>query len=227
MPLIPYPDVPNVPGVPQLPVAPSSYVYPATGAPESSLDSSDTYLGNQYQQWSITDQNGSPIIQMDSVIDFEYRGEMRIPHYPVEQGGFASYNKVAMPFDIRMTVACNGNGQLPRSEFLSQIETLKNGLDLISINTPDVSYPSCNLVHVDYRREARKGVTLLIAQLWLVEVRETATATITTAQPDGAKPAATGQVSPVSPTPAQTAAAATTLNHGASGSWASGATGAW
>lgn len=205
--LIPYPDVPSAPGVPPLPVPPAGYNYPAPAANESTLETDSSASVDRIPQWQITDANGAELLTPDSVIEFEYRGEMKVSQYPMEQGSFASYNKIEMPFDARMTVACNGNGSMTRDAFLGTIEALRKSLILISIVTPDATYQNCNLVHFDYRRESRQGISLILAQLWFQEIRIVSAGTTTTAQPDGADPKANGQLSPVDPTPQQAAAA--------------------
>lgn len=201
MPLIPYPDVPNVAGVPNVPRQIGA-VLPDTGDQLSS----DSTSYNPTPQWAITDSTGNAALSPDSVIEFEYRGEMKICSHPVEQGSFSSYNKVACPFDVRMVLSCNGNGPMSRDQFLSAIETMRESTDLVSIVTPDDVYDNCNLVHVDYRREARQGVSLIMVQLWFQEVRQGSSTTTSTAQPDGADPSQQGQVSPINPTTQQQSA---------------------
>lgn len=208
MPFIIYPDVPNIPGIglPQLPQPPIGYQFPSSGGDLTELDASDTTSLDNTPVWSITDTSGNSLLQPDSVIDFEYRGEMKIPTYPIEGGSFRSYNKIPIPYDIRMTVACNGNGQQTRDEFLSACEALRESLDTAVINTPDDVYDSVNMIHFDYRREARQGVSLLLVQLWFQEIRVDQTGQIQTSEPDGMDPSQNGQVSPVNPTTGQSAA---------------------
>lgn len=208
MPFILYPDIPNIPGIglPQLPQPPAGYVFPSTGADLSSLDGSDDVSLDTTPAWGITDTSGNPLLSPDSVIDFEYRAESKIPTYPVEGGSFQSYNKVPFPYDARMTVSCNGNGAQTRDEFLAACKALRESLDIAEIVTPDETYDSVNLVHYDYRREARQGVTLLLVQLWFQEVRVAIQAQAQTAQPDGTDASQNGQVSPVNPTTSQSAA---------------------
>lgn len=202
MPLIPFPDVPQLPGVPAIPRIPNNI----GGAIASAVALAQAGAVSDPQAvsaWQITDPNGNPLVSPDSVIEFEYRGEMRVADHPVEEGGFASYNKVIVPYDARLTVACNGRGYMTREAFLATLDALRLSLQLITIVTPDRAYPSCNLVHVDYRRTSRQGVSLLLAQLWLREIRVSGVATVTTAQPSGASPAPVGEVSPQTPTAQQ------------------------
>ena len=58
-----------------------------------------------------------------------------------------------------------------RRRFLVAMEKYAASLDLFDVVTPEFSYPSCNIVHFDYRREARKGATLITVDVWLVQIR--------------------------------------------------------
>jgi hypothetical protein len=201
MAFIPFPDVPDVPGVPNVPRQIGA-ITPDAGDELTS----DSAIYNPAPQWAIVDSTGDAALSPDSVVELEYRGEMRICSHPVEQGSFASYNKIAVPFDVRVVLSCNGNGPMSRDQFLSAIETMRESTDLVSIVTPDDVYQNCNLVHVDYRRDARQGVSLILVQLWFQEVRQGSSTTTSTAQPDGADSSQQGQVSPVNPSTQQQSA---------------------
>ena len=194
MPLIPYPDIPKLPGVPAIPRSPNVSTPNISNVTPNSIP-----VNNYGVQWGFVGATGQSIITPDSFIDFEYREERKIPTYPIEGGSFASYNKVAMPFDVRVTISCNGKGALTKENFLSTIEQLMNSLTLINVITPNFTYQNCNLVHVDYRREAKQGVSLIIAQLWFQQVIIAQQATPTTTEPSGASTYINGQVSPLNP----------------------------
>lgn len=146
--------------------------------------------------WMIVNPtDASPIIVPDTVPRFEYRGESRIADYPMEQGAFASYNKVQEPFDIRMVMVCAGmnyaqsaiasiglnigRNAMQKSDFLTTLDYMRTTTDLFDVVTPDRTYPSVNLVHYDYRRETSNGATMLLVEAWFREVRVTGTATYT------------------------------------------------
>ena len=161
-------------------------------------------------EWQIVDDTGSPLVIPDGVISFEVRGEAKIPNYPVEGGSFEGYNKIMQPHDVRMSLVCTGQntstGGMTRAAFEAALQALKKSLSLCTIVTPDAAYARMNMVHFDYRREARAGAGLILAQCWFQEVRPSAVAPAPTAAPDGKKPVAVGQVSPTTPTAAQLAA---------------------
>ena len=195
MALIPYPNVPPLPGVPAL-ARSGKYVGAALTVLAEFLP--EDLFGTK---WGIIGKTGTAVLTPDSFVEFDYKEERKIPNYPIESGSFQSYNKVALPFDCRMTVTCSGNKSMKKPAFLAAIEKLMASLELVTIVTPDGNYPNCNLIHVDYRREARQGATLIIAQLWFQEVRIAQAAALPTSTPAGATNVSNGQVSPTpSPT---------------------------
>jgi len=213
MPTIPYPDVPyGVQGVPQVPIAPAGTPQPVSPVNTSTLAVPNTTplkITSPYSDnWQIVDSNGQKVLAPDSVVSFEYRNDRNIPTYPVEQGGFASYNKIALPYHIRMIVTCGGSrgvGFQTRQNFLRALSIMLNTTDLFQIVTPDVVYGNANLVHVDYGRTARSGATLIKAELFFEEVITSAVSEIVPREPSGKTSVKNGQVSPVPPTASQTA----------------------
>lgn len=180
--LPPFPDVPVAPGVP--PVARAAGAISATVAALVS-DAEGVLSLFSGPQWGIFDVSGSPVIIPDSIFGFEFRREFRLSNFPVEQGGFGTYNKVALPFEPRVTLTSNGEN-VDRSTFLAQVDAACQSMNLYSVVTPEVTYPSVNLTHYDYRRQAREGATLLTVDLWFEEVRVTATSQFTQGGENGA-----------------------------------------
>lgn len=224
MPNIEFPNVPNVPGVPSIARNPDfsadygDLVSAVTsGNPLSIIESVIT------PRWGIYAPNTmEKVIVPDSVLAFEYRGDARVSDYPVEAGGFKSYNKVQQPFDIRIKITCNGAGTLgrigslttsggtvamTREDFLVHLEGMKLSLDLYDLVTPDFVYNSVNLIHFDYKRTNTEGVTLLIAELYLREVQQSTKAGYKTVGSDSATDSKNqGTVNTVTPTTTQSAA---------------------
>jgi len=199
MSLIPYPNVPPLPGVPAINRNSAGYVGAALNIAAQLLP--NNLFGTK---WAITDASGNLALVPDSFVNFEYKNERKIPNYPVEGGSFSNYNKVAMPFDCRCVVTCSGNGAMSKQKFLLALQNYLDSLTLLTISTPDASYPNLNLVHVDYRRESSQGATLLLVQLWFQEVRiAQKSAAPNTAKPSGSVSVDIGQVSPVPPSAAQ------------------------
>lgn len=151
--------------------------------------------------WGIFSQFGQSVIEFDTVVAFEYRQDWVLSSYPVEEGGFRTYNKVWTPFNIRMKVA-TGGVFINRQAFLSSIGVFAGTLLLFDVITPEITYPSCNIVHYDYDRSAESGAGLIQVTIWLMQVQViTPAATVNTATPGGATPQAGGNVQSSFPTP--------------------------
>jgi hypothetical protein len=190
MSLINYPDVPNLPGVPAINRSSAGYVAAGLTILGEILPLSTFGLN-----WGITFLDGTSALTPDSFVSYEYKEEYRIPNYPTELGGFLNYNKVALPFDIKITVTCSGNGKMTTTEFLQRLYYLLETTTFISIITPDISFLVTNLIHIDYKKEATNGATMIIANLWFQEIRLTEELLPPTAQPQGAFAKAMGQLS--------------------------------
>jgi hypothetical protein len=133
---------------------------------------------NSTQQWGIF-ANGQAAILFDAVVSVEIKKDYSISNYPQENGAFQSYNKVQMPFDARLRIT-KGGTQSEKTTFLTALDKIVAGLDLYDVTTPEYSYHNANIVHYDYRRNAENGAGLLTVDIWLIEVRNTATISYTT-----------------------------------------------
>lgn len=122
-------------------------------------------------QWGVFQQNGTPALVADSVASVDYVREYSVSDYPQEMGAFESYNKVQQPFDSKVTILSS----LTRQQLLNTLEPIVASLALVSVVTPEVSYPSANLTGYKLRRTVRSGVTLIVVDLSLKEIRVTAT----------------------------------------------------
>lgn len=153
-------------------------------------------------QWGLFSQFGVPVLVGNTVVGMEYKNDWRIATAPQEQGAFESYNKVANPFTARLTYAIGGT-RIERALFLNLLDTVAKSLLLYTVVTPEIFYPSANIVNYEYRREAKNGATLLTVDIFVQEVRVTGSAQFSqTQQPNGANPVATGTVQGITPDPA-------------------------
>ena len=231
MPLINFPNVPPLPGVPNLRRSligigtRTGLLTAVRGLDRFGL--LDKFMG---PQWGVFGTGGGAVLTPDTIASFEYKGDEDIANHPVEKGGFASYNKVAKPYEIAVVMTCSGQGQQSRDDFLANVDAMKTGLDLYDVVTPDGVYPNCNLVHYDYKRSSAGGVSMITVNCRFQEVRQTATTQYTesTKQPDAAPMQGGGAVTP---SPASSDAKASAVKKpisggggefrgkGASGSW--------
>jgi len=204
MSLIQFPNVPLVAGVPdlnQLPLA----IGVRTGIVQQ-LQGLDYFgfLPSDAPQWIIADAQGNALITPDSVVELSYRGEQHVASYPVEEGGFSSYNKVAMPQELTLRLACGGKN-MPRDTFLAVLTGLYESLTLVTVVTPDQTYSNYNIDRLDYQRKSSSGLSLLIAEVHLTEIRVSAQASYSsTATASGSDPQNQGWVCTAENTPTPT-----------------------
>lgn len=171
-------------------------------------------LGILPPQWGIFDQNGKPVVTADTVMSLEHRKDWNVSDYQQERGAFASYNKVAEPFDARIQFVSGGSlGN--RKALLSSIRAIQADLKLYDVVTPEETYLSCNINHVDLRRADGKA-GIVIVNVHVIEIRVTSESSLgssgttpVTSPSDGTStdPVNAGQVQTSTPTSQQVASA--------------------
>lgn len=138
------------------------------------------------QQWGLYDQRGLPAVIVDNIQSLEVALEAQISDFPVENGGFASYNKVIRPFDVRLAMSKGGSVE-DRQAFVQQVQDAWQSLDLFNVITPEVVYLDVNVVGVRRLVESDRGVGLMMLDVALRKVRQTGRLAFTsTAQPASA-----------------------------------------
>lgn len=169
---LPYPNVPNLPGVPQLPrragtVIPELII----AAGEQALFSSLWQATQAPPAWGVFDSSNNQVIDPDSVVDFGNRNEWEVSSFPVQRGGFASYNKVVVPFEtsVRMT---KGGTQNDRLTFLQQIANIAGDTNLYSVMTPEWSYLNCNVTRYEVTRRGAAGAFFLDVDLFFIQINQ-------------------------------------------------------
>lgn len=203
-----YPNVPAAPGVPAV-KRPSGISVSGVINQASLLVSDIQTVLNMFAapQWGIFDAGGALVIEPDTIRSVELRADASIADYPVEQGAFASYNKVQRPNAVRIVMS-KGGAVSDRTDMLAAIETAKQSLSLYSAVTPEATYADMNVEHYNYARTESAGAGMLTVEIWLAEVRVTGESTFTAAQqPAGAANSNTGTVQPADATTAQSALA--------------------
>lgn len=175
------------------------------------LMTADTYryFGSMFSpQWGIF-QSGVPIITADSVASMEYRQEWLLSDFPVERGGFETYDKVYTPYQVRFRFTAGGS-EADRGALLQSVAEVAGDLNLYDAASPEAIYLNCNITHYDYRRTAVNGVGLIQVDVWLEEVRIVGSSdsdttmpsgmqTGDTAAPSGPSPTNGGSVQPIAP----------------------------
>lgn len=206
-----FPNVPFMPGVPQVPRAFGTQ--PVIQSPPVLPPAQNGALWHAAQAapvWGVFDENNNPVLSPDSILDFGVRQDFRVSDFPVQQGQFASYNKVLLPFDVAIKMTRSGT-VAERTAFLGQVDAVSKSLNLFTIVTPEKTYLDCNAVHYEVTRRGRDGAFWLddVEMHFRQIVQVTAQYSTTNQQPtaNAQNPAAVpavnqGQVQAQPPTPA-------------------------
>ena len=182
--------LPSIPG--GVPAAP----------PLATLDTVVVTGSRSKMDWGIYLAN-TKVIEPDSIVALDYRREWRLADYPMEQGAFQSYNKVAVPFDVRLRMTKGGKFDV-RGDFLDAVEKIAKTLDSYDIVTPDQIYTSVNIVSLGYSRTSNKGLGLISVDIGLRQIRVTATTTfLAVKSPAAQDPISGGTVATQAPTTLQ------------------------
>lgn len=221
-----FPNVPDVAGVPQV---------KRSGLPtiaRAVLSGIEGYLWNKLtndSRWGVFTKDGKLIAQADTVVEVGYRAVHATSTCPVAGGSFATYNKVASPFEATVRLSKGGGvsvlgslldaGGLSgikdirnrperlRGEFLDAIDAASKSLDLYHVVTPEKTYVNCNIQEYNYRREQTAGARRIEVELSIIEVREVVamygkadvSQIVAPRQPEAAAPVSGGRVQPQEP----------------------------
>lgn len=194
MALIPKPQFPNVPKLPGVPQLSRSLQFPAAPAAGVGLGLA---LGRLWQavfaqpQWAIYKANKpvkaseadalptvtivaqrTPVVVPDSFGEFSYRNEWAVSDFPVQDGAFASYNKVAQPYEIVLRLYKGGSKEA-RKRFLDSIEKIAGTIEFYDILTPERTYLNVNVTRFEVMRRGEKGAYFLSeVDVYFREIRE-------------------------------------------------------
>lgn len=176
-------NVPMVPGVPPM-FRNAAFQFDAVS---SVLASDSEYVTRQAnnQRWGLVDQTGQFVIETDSTVSVSYVRDSRLLTYPVEDGGFRSYNKVMMPFEPVVTLA-KGGSLSDRVTFVSRLEEIVGDLNIYSFITPEHTFTNVNIERISYDRRADRSAGQMVIDVHMKEIRLTGvTEFVNTASPDG------------------------------------------
>lgn len=157
--------------------------------------------GHAAPSWYIAGTDKKQVLFPDSFKELEYKHEWRLPNYPQEMGSFQTYNKVDLPYDLRITMT-KGGSRGDTAKFLSSVQKMAESTDLFTVYTPNVRYENLCVQSYSQRRTATNGVTMLTVEIVFLKIRQATSATFTNtnstpavpAQPNGASQMNTGLV---------------------------------
>ena len=135
----------------------------------------DLNLDQYFQKteyWSLLSQeDGYDIVTFSSFISMDVKDAGKVVDTPVEEGSFATYNKVDNPREVKCTLATQGTDEEIQA-YIQSLTDLRNGTDLVMVATPMFLYEYMNLEEFSYSLKVDDGRGVLFADLSLVEIRQ-------------------------------------------------------
>lgn len=162
---------PNVPKTAGVPAVRRSSVNSGTETTRRLTQDSKSVQQAARDQWGVYTTGGALAIQPDNIAAVGYNAESRLADYPIERGGFETYDKVQTPFETRVRMTKGGTVD-DRRAFLQNIEKRRVDRELYNVVTPEATYLNVNIDRVALDRDAASGANLLTVDLHLSEVRE-------------------------------------------------------
>lgn len=131
--------------------------------------------------WGVFDLQGNEVFDVDSVVDLNFTNRSKVSTFPVEDGAFASFNKVSDPYAVKLRLAVGGAARI--EIFMTALAQEIAQANLYNVVTPRNTYLNMTLECYDFSQAAENGMNLLVAELTFQQVREVAPAYATVALP--------------------------------------------
>jgi hypothetical protein len=122
-------------------------------------------------EWGLFSEDGGEALTFTAITSVEIRSGGKALTEPIEQDGFAAYNKIEEPKEIRVSLATTGSAS-DIGTTLEGLEKLKVECSKVTLSTPSGTYDSLTLESYNYARQADGGAYALFAECVLKEVRE-------------------------------------------------------
>lgn len=197
MPILPidkpiFPDVPNVIGVPALRRQLTGKQF-TTLLLSRILQSIALKKISRPNVWGLYNAAGVAIVA-DSVFSVDFKAESKVTEVPLQRGGFAQYNKVLMPEQEIIRLIKTGTDDA-RNAFLRAIDKAQKSTDLYHVVTPERVYLDANIESYEYRRTSSEGVSMLIVDIRLKQIRQVSPLFAVYQLPDAKSPTAAPVIS--------------------------------
>ena len=133
--------------------------------------------------------NPLPVIEATSFFRLGYTQEYTLPTNPIQNGSFATFNKIATPFEVELRLVKSGPLS-ERAKFLDDMERIGASLQLYRIVTPERTYQPVNISSFSLIRDGAQGAFFFAeADITAVEIRQVTPQYSTTQGDSGASTA--------------------------------------
>lgn len=132
-------------------------------------------IGNWIRgEWTVRDSSSrKPIGEFDTFIGYSAQKSSSVPTNQIEQGSFAAYNKINNPAEFSVTLAKSGSSTV-LNNFLTALEAYADSTALVDIVLPFRVYRNVNITGLSHSITEGQAVNLLMVDLKLKEIKQTA-----------------------------------------------------
>jgi hypothetical protein len=133
-------------------------------------------------RWTIYETGTqNEICYFDSFEKFAFLQKNGIVQYPIEQGSFATYNKLNNPANIGVVLtksgfsinqALDGLGAFSKEKFIDDLSVYTNGTTKVDIVTPSKTFLGYSIESMTYTNSVDEGADILLVTLEIKEIRE-------------------------------------------------------
>ena len=136
-------------------------------------------IGSPYTEtWGIYTQgsNPSPVFDVDTCLSFKFGDTSKISDFPVEDGAFASYNKVLQAFQpkIKLLVGSSKDGSISSQDriqaLLDKLYNEVRSTNIYDLYMPEYYYEGVTVEKYDFTRTSSKGRGMLEVDITLMQV---------------------------------------------------------
>lgn len=128
-------------------------------------------MSSQWDNWTLVDNKGEPIIVFRSFISVAIKQEGAVVFEPVEKSSFATYNKTSTPFEANIVLGIEGTVTELQTA-IGKLDELVKSTRTFSLVTPAKEFQSLTLERYDYGWSEGKGLNILIVNISLREIKE-------------------------------------------------------
>lgn len=133
----------------------------------------DLYEYAGWREWAFVDAKSGDMLAFKSFMRLNYSVNHKVINSAISDD-FVSYNKLINPEELDVQGAIKGTPE----EIGNAIDALiyySQSTDLLNVLTPDRYFTGFNMYKLNYKREAKDGVDLVIFEAKLQEIRQVET----------------------------------------------------
>ena len=122
-------------------------------------------------KWMIHDEKSGFNLIFSALFSIDYTQETKVIHAPTETS-FVAYNKTLAPRELSMQACIRQKDTKDMGKLTRALGMLADTTRLVSVITPERTYPSLNITSFNFSRNHDDGVDQIIFDFKFIEIKE-------------------------------------------------------